>query len=113
MKEARSIDVLVCDGWRDGWTIGWMVRERCGHKPLTAVHTGRFNLLVNRRDQGWAPQILPQLPWMGGASLPRGINTGGDGGREGGRDEERKRIPSHRGTTRATRPQGDQARVIR
>lgn len=29
---------------------------------VTAVHTGRSNLVVSRRDQGWAPQIMPQLP---------------------------------------------------
>lgn len=59
-----------------------------GSLPLTAVHTGRFNLVVNRRDQGWAPQILPQLPWMGGARLPGGL-TGGDRCEEGGTCRER------------------------
>lgn len=52
--------------------------------PLTAVHTGLFNLVVSRRDQGWAPHILPQMPWMGGARLPRGIKK--ERWSEGGRD---------------------------
>lgn len=94
-------------------------QQGCGHReaacPLTAVHTGRFNLVVNRRDQGWAPQILPQLPWMGGAPLPaRGINRGRDGQRGGGEGHgERKRIQLHRGAAHAAGLQGGQAGVIR
>lgn len=51
-----------------------------GGLPVTAVPTGRFNLVVNRLDQGWAPQILPQLPGMGGARVPGGLTGRGRGG---------------------------------
>lgn len=92
-------------------------RQPC---PLTAVHAGRFNLVVNRRDQGWAPQILPQLLWMEGAPPPpppaRGINRGRDGQREGGegRDVERERGFSCTGQPLMLQGlQGSQAGVIR
>lgn len=75
----------------DGWIAAEMRPQR-GSLPVTAVPTGRFNLVVNSRDQGWAPQILPQLPGMGGARVPGGL-TGRDGQGEGegeGRGEERR-----------------------
>lgn len=65
----------------DGWIAAEMRPQR-GSLPVTAVPTGRFNLVVNRRDQGWAPRILPQLPGMGGARVPGGL-TGRDGQGEG------------------------------
>lgn len=65
----------------DGWIAAEM-RPQKGSLPVTAVPTGRFNLVVNRRDQGWAPRILTQLPGMGGARVPGGL-TGRDGQGEG------------------------------
>lgn len=86
-----------------------------GSQLLTAVHTGRFNQVVNRRDQGRAPQIQPQLPWMGGACLPRGlVERDGQRVKKGGRGGGgRKRIQFHTGTTHAAGLRDDQARVIR
>lgn len=49
------------------------------------------------QDQGWAPQILPQLPWVGVARLPEGLT-----GREGGFGAAEEPLV----------PQGDQAQII-
>lgn len=65
--------------------------------PLAAVRAGRFNLAASMQDQGWAPQILPQLPWVGGARLPEGL-----AGREGGFGPAEEPLV----------PQGDQAQII-
>ncbi len=78
-----------------------------GSLSLTAVHTGPFNLVGNRRDQGRAPQILSQLPWMGGAWL-----LGGLPGKAGQRGRKEKSVQFHWGITRDTGLHGDQAVVI-
>jgi len=48
----------------------WPLR---GSPPLTAVHTGQFNRVVSRQDQGWAPQILFSCP-VREVPACRGIN---------------------------------------
>lgn len=54
VEEALPIDVCAKDGWIAGWTDSSrdVVAER--QPVLTAVHTGRFNLVESRRDQGRA-----------------------------------------------------------
>lgn len=76
-----------CLSAEDGWTnaLGWQRRhgQRGASLSVTAVHAGRLNLVANRRDQGWAPRIVPQLPGMGGIRMPEGLAEGEMDGRGG------------------------------
>lgn len=47
----------------------------------TAVRAGRLNLVASRRDKGWAPRIVSQLPGMGGICMPEGLSEGEMDGR--------------------------------
>lgn len=81
-------------GTNEADSSGDVAKERQPAPPQLFAR-GRFNLLVNRRDQGWAPADPASAARDGRCPHARRINRRGDGWE--GRGTETKRIHFHGG----------------